>query len=1093
MRRGEREAGELELPSNIRCAHQEVLLKILCKGFIAGCISLALIACGGGGGGTSSSGETPGGGTGTVSTPDPAKQLAVSYGTVDTAKLATLPNVALSSSRETTTLAATAVTTSPNDLVMVRSGSSPILLAFTFAGETGVTVDYASTAVALVLMQPSLLGATAATQESLVPLIKANVNFQSLVDLISARINKGGADPLNAYVYPDIAHYASLIVDALPQQGPLAAKLLGRRLFAQTANSGFIATLDAVDADSLILTNPTSVYYDVIVNNHARLLDAKDGVYNLNYLLFPLDTNVVADKTTSFSLVNDFFKPVETNAYEISMSCSFNMNPVNGAATWRNIVKGLALSFESLGVPLDYASAAKFENFSKRYSAAFASLDTKLRIMKQNEQSTYFQARKVKALSHIMTIVIENLPLPADGSFSNEDKLNVLKTMRSLNDLIADVSVVSGNPTEQEYQAAINLFADLSNASPSIHEMVRKIRDGRMKSTFVWNTIKANIETMTTDTYLVYLSKPVPTGDGVKSQLLRTYAVIRLLAAESSITGDVPIVGLFKEFANPANGVVDEHAKALFAILTQNAFAGTYKALTVGNKMVPFSYDVAGCFGDESASTSVLVSGGTAVSLSKPVVKDFRITDYTTGAIIYDLKNGLTAPVSLPKGAQFDVFADVSIPNTMPYVSTKMAMDPLSSSQIPVYQAELFYNSKFKAGKTVEDTIRVSRPVVTGGLQWDHYEYSFGSASASPFNISTFAADQYRFARSGIILTEDVANLSFVFRNAAGQSETIVVANNVNVPPVVALHATRSLSDPSKYDYSITATDDKDPSLKLSVVWDFGDGATKTGGFTATHQYAETKEYTATVTVTDSGGASTVVSAVANPTVSKTSFVDVVFLVDLTGSYDDDLSTFRTQANEIVLGISSLGNNVQIGLASFLDFPVSPYGSGGDYPYRLDQQLTYLPEFITPALDRLKIGSGADLPESDLEALYQLATTDIGWIGSSKKVVLLATDAPFNNSDTDPSYPGHGYAETLAALKSRGIVVYGLVPEGSVIDDVSKIADDTGGKVFTLGAGSAGIVDAIKGISTTKALGKRLVVPNAYVVGSRKKQGNANR
>src|SRR6185369_6602774 len=270
----------------------------------------------------------------------------------------------------------------------------------------------------------------------------------------------------------------------------------------------------------------------------------------------------------------------------------------------------------------------------------------------------------------------------------------------------------------------------------------------------------------------------------------------------------------------------------------------------------------------------------------------------------------------------------------------------------------------------------------------------------------------------------------------------------------------------------------------LNVSWDFGDGATQAGGFATTHQYAATQEYNATVTVTDSDGASTVVTAVVAPTIAKANFVDGVFVVDVTGSYTDDIATFKAQATEIIAGITALGNNVQIGLVSFGDF------SDGN-PYMLNQQLTYLTDFIAPALAPLSASGGGDLPEADLEALYQLATTDIGWVGASKKVVLLATDAPFHNSDVEPAYPGHGYIATLAALKAQGIVVYGLVPDLTTIADMDKIAADTGGKVFTLGAGSAGIVDAIKGISTAKALGKRLVVPNAYVVGSQK-QGQAN-
>jgi hypothetical protein len=472
------------------------------------------------------------------------------------------------------------------------------------------------------------------------------------------------------------------------------------------------------------------------------------------------------------------------------------------------------------------------------------------------------------------------------------------------------------------------------------------------------------------------------------------------------------------------------------------------------------------------------------VLISKPVVRDFRLTDFNTGVVIYDVKYGLTAPLSIPKGTRLNVFADVSVPSTLPYVTGKLGLNPLSSNQMPVYKAEVFYDSKTTATSEIIDKISASKPPLSDSIKWNYYTNDFGFERNSSFNISTFSEDQYLFSRSGITVNDNVTNLNFRFTNAAGQSTTIVVPNKANVPPVVTLRATRNLSDASKYDFAITATDDKDPALKLNVAWDFGDGATQAGGFTTTHQYAATLDYTATVTVTDSDGASTVVTATVSPTIAKTNFVDVVFVVDVTGSYTDDIATFKAQAKEIIDGISALGSNVQIGLVTFGDF-------SDKNQYKLNQQLTYLTDFIIPALTPLTASGGGDLPEADLEALYQLATTDIGWVGASKKVVLLATDAPFHNSDTEPSYPGHGYTATLAALKAQGIVVYGLVPDLTTLADMDKIAADTGGKVFTLGAGSAGIVDAIKGISTAKALGKRLVVPNGYVVGS-ENQGRSN-
>ncbi len=190
--------------------------------------------------------------------------------------------------------------------------------------------------------------------------------------------------------------------------------------------------------------------------------------------------------------------------------------------------------------------------------------------------------------------------------------------------------------------------------------------------------------------------------------------------------------------------------------------------------------------------------------------------------------------------------------------------------------------------------------------------------------------------------------------------------------------------------------------------------------------------------------------------------VDIMFLVDVSSSYNDDISTFVAKADNLITAFSAAGNDVEIGLSSFSDFPVIPYGQPGlDYAYSLDQVLTTDFNALKTELSNLTILSGSDSPESQLEALFQASQTATGWRTGSLPIIFLATDAAFHNSDTNTAYPGTGYTATLADLSNLQAKVFGLQSGGS-IPDVVNISIATGGEAFDLSRDSAEIVQAVQ-------------------------------
>ena len=127
--------------------------------------------------------------------------------------------------------------------------------------------------------------------------------------------------------------------------------------------------------------------------------------------------------------------------------------------------------------------------------------------------------------------------------------------------------------------------------------------------------------------------------------------------------------------------------------------------------------------------------------------------------------------------------------------------------------------------------------------------------------------------------------------------------------------------------------------------------------------------------------------------------IDFVFLVDLSGSFSDDLPNFVASAPAIFDAIQAEDPNAQFAIASFIDLPVSPFGSPGDYVYRPELSLTSDLGAFREALSGLSTRSGGDRPEAQWAGLWAAANgVGLGLRENSRKIVLIATDAPAHSA-----------------------------------------------------------------------------------------------
>ncbi|MFX0211464.1 MAG: PKD domain-containing protein, partial [Candidatus Hodarchaeota archaeon] len=196
--------------------------------------------------------------------------------------------------------------------------------------------------------------------------------------------------------------------------------------------------------------------------------------------------------------------------------------------------------------------------------------------------------------------------------------------------------------------------------------------------------------------------------------------------------------------------------------------------------------------------------------------------------------------------------------------------------------------------------------------------------------------------------------------------------------------------------------------------------------------------------------------------------VDVYILVDLSGSFWDDLPVFQAQAPAIIAELSTASPNIKFGLGKFEDYPINPFGSAaaGDQAYERLVDLTFDTNVVLNAIEGLFTRDGMDLPESQLAALYQAATgagqdlSGEGYPGASIpagqqanfrdgaiKLILLWTDAEFHlpGDPGDIPYPGPSFEETVNAILALDPPkVIGISSGTEAVADLEEIAEATG-------------------------------------------------
>lgn len=134
--------------------------------------------------------------------------------------------------------------------------------------------------------------------------------------------------------------------------------------------------------------------------------------------------------------------------------------------------------------------------------------------------------------------------------------------------------------------------------------------------------------------------------------------------------------------------------------------------------------------------------------------------------------------------------------------------------------------------------------------------------------------------------------------------------------------------------------------------------------------------------------------------VSSDSDLEFVLLQDLSSSFSDDLPVLSDLAPALFDALAGKAGSIKAGVASYVDKPVGSLGGAGDYVFKVESTLSSDRDQFISTIGSFELKSGQDVPESQLDALFQTAinTGRMGFNDGTTRIVMLTTDAPFHES-----------------------------------------------------------------------------------------------
>jgi len=170
--------------------------------------------------------------------------------------------------------------------------------------------------------------------------------------------------------------------------------------------------------------------------------------------------------------------------------------------------------------------------------------------------------------------------------------------------------------------------------------------------------------------------------------------------------------------------------------------------------------------------------------------------------------------------------------------------------------------------------------------------------------------------------------------------------------------------------------------------------------------------------------------------------LDLVFLVDATGSMGDEIDKLKSSLRSITAEVAALPSHPDLCLG------LVAYRDRGDEFFVRSHDLTNDVNAFQGVLNALQAGGGGDEPEAMNEALHE-AVHHLHWRGDqTTRMVILVADAPPHLDYGGPQYDDDMMAALGKGIKLMSVGASGLNKQGEYIQ--RQMAQYTGGRFIFL-------------------------------------------
>lgn len=173
--------------------------------------------------------------------------------------------------------------------------------------------------------------------------------------------------------------------------------------------------------------------------------------------------------------------------------------------------------------------------------------------------------------------------------------------------------------------------------------------------------------------------------------------------------------------------------------------------------------------------------------------------------------------------------------------------------------------------------------------------------------------------------------------------------------------------------------------------------------------------------------------------------LDLCFVVDTTGSMEDDIDNAKENMSKILAQLSEKSASYRVALIDYRDFP-DRSGSDEDYAARVQLKFSDNADAITKAINGLTLGDGGDNAETVYSALMK--AVELEWNPASQKVIIVLGDAPPLDPEPNTNYT---LDEVIAALYNADLAIDMENSDHRVLGD----AEDSAITVYSIGTSAS--------------------------------------